>query len=914
VIPNNQNELPGPFIKQKESLKGAGKMVQSIERFDNSLVGRLLISITIWIALINPPAQAQWISGSVEYYPGGAYPCTVITADFNGDAILDLAVANSGADPASGVKANGSVSILLGQSNGTFTPKVDYSAGLNSTSLVTADFNGDGKLDLAVTNFGSNSISIFPGRGDGTFESKRDIAVGQTPAIICAGDFNGDGLTDMVFTNYQGNAFTLVLGKGDGTFFPGTELPGGIKPVGMAVADFNGDGILDVATSCQGDETQGLKPEINLLYGKEDGSFDTQNRKRIEIGPEPFWLIAADLNNDGQMDLSVSTGNGVSVLLNQQQGTFLPIKNYPLGSSQSPALGLTVGDWDGDGNLDLAATSAAPPSVFFLPGNGRGGFAVVGNAISLSGKPAGMSAGDFNGDGRLDLVATNAALDQVVVFRNGFSILNSIVPIVLSLAGANNSFYTSEMTLANRGTIPSYVHFTYTPAIGSGGGGATIFLDAGRQLIVPDTISFLKEHYIPIPDSNNSGGTLAVSFSRLSSPAAGIVKVRTTTTTRDPVGRAGLAYSDVHTNTSALLETSYICGLRQDEKDRSNVAVIHAGGPGDGKIDLLLSLYSGDPSTPSHSIQYLTSLEPGGFKQFNQILISNGASIHQGYVKVERISGTAPYFAYGVINDQANSDGSFILPSPITAQSAIHRLTIPVMVETDKFSSELVLSNLATIERSVQLDYVSDEVATVNHTASIQILLKPSEQIIIPSFIQYLREHGVEGVGMAGSTFAGALFVTVKPDAIGDATLLYVNGRTSTPGGGGRYGLFYPAVPEGRAAQKVAWLYGLQQNTENRTNLTLVNTGEKDNSLDVFKIELYDGVTGQIVQTIENVEVKPRKWLQLNSILSQAPGTTQGYARISLINGGNPFIAYAVINDGAAPGLRSGDGAFIAME
>jgi hypothetical protein len=484
----------------------------------------------------------------------------------------------------------------------------------------------------------------------------------------------------------------------------------------------------------------------------------------------------------------------------------------------------------------------------------------------------------------------------------------------LSLAGASNSFYTSEMTLANRGTIPSWIHFTYTPAIGGGGGGATVFLDAGKQMIVTDAISYLKEKGIPIPDLNHSGGTLAVSFSSLSSPSAGIANVRTTTTTRDPVGRAGLAYSDVHTNTSALWETSYICGLRQDEKDRSNVAVLNAGGPGDGTVDLLLTLFSGDPSAPSSPFQYLVTLGPGEFKQFNQILITNGASIRQGYIKIERYGGTAPYFAYGVINDQANSDGSFILPSPITTQSAIHRLTLPVMVETDKFSSELALSNLAIVARFVQLDYVSDEVSAANHTASLQILLKPSEQIIIPNFVQYLREQGVEGVGPAGPTFAGALFVTVKPDAIGDATQLYVNGRTSTPGGGGRYGLFYPAIPEGRAAQKTAWLYGLQQNAENRTNLALVNTGEKNSSLDVFKIELYDGVTGLVVKTLEDIQVESRKWVQLNAILAQTAGTTQGYARISLVNGENPFIAYAVVNDGAGPGLRSGDGAFIAME
>ncbi len=439
-------------------------------------------------------------------------------------------------------------------------------------------------------------------------------------------------------------------------------------------------------------------------------------------------------------------------------------------------------------------------------------------------------------------------------------------------------------------------------------------MPAGRQIILPDVISFLKELGVPIPDSGNRGGALWVGFATLSSPEAGIITVRTTTVTRDPIGRAGLAYSDVHTDTSALWETSYICGLRQDEKDRSNVAVLNAGSASDGNVTLLLSLYSGDPAQPSKPLQYLTTLGPGEFKQFDQILVSNGASIRQGFVKVERHSGTAPYFAYGVINDQSNSDGSFILPSPSSAQFAIHRLTLPVMVETSDFSSELVLSNLATVERSVRLDYVADAITSANHTASLHIRVRPNEQIIIPKFVQYLRDNWVEGVGPAGPAFAGAVFVTVEPDEIGDASGLFVNGRTSTPGGGGRFGLFYPAVPEGQTAQKTAWLYGLQQNGENRTNLALINTGETDNSTDVFKIELFDGATGSVVKTIEPVEAEARRWLQLNTILAQTPGTTQGYARISRVSGNNPFIAYAVINDGAAPGQRSGDGAFIAME
>ncbi len=141
-----------------------------------------------------------------------------------------------------------------------------------------------------------------------------------------------------------------------------------------------------------------------------------------------------------------------------------------------------------------------------------------------------------------------------------------------------------------------------------------------------------------------------------------------------------------------------------------------------------------------------------------------------------------------------------------------------------------------------------------------------------------------------------------------------MSGRTAIAGDGGYYGLHYPAVTEGQTAKTSAWLYGLQQNDENRTNLALINTGEGGDSDDVFRIEIYDGDLANKVRTLEGIVVKARQWTQLNAVLKEAPGTLQGYARVIRTTGTNPFIAYAVINDGAAAGQRSGDGAYIAMQ
>jgi hypothetical protein len=141
---------------------------------------------------------------------------------------------------------------------------------------------------------------------------------------------------------------------------------------------------------------------------------------------------------------------------------------------------------------------------------------------------------------------------------------------------------------------------------------------------------------------------------------------------------------------------------------------------------------------------------------------------------------------------------------------------------------------------------------------------------------------------------------------------IVLGARTSTPGGGGEYGLFYNGVPYGAASTSSAWLYGLQQDTETRSNLAMVNTGETDGSADVFSLDIYNGTTGVKVITVDGISVAARRWLQIKAILAQyAPGVNQGYAQVRKTSGNNPFIAYAVINDGGQPGERSGDGAFV---
>ena len=483
------------------------------------------------------------------------------------------------------------------------------------------------------------------------------------------------------------------------------------------------------------------------------------------------------------------------------------------------------------------------------------------------------------------------------------------VPVILSASGLLGSFYTSEMVVTNRGTTTASITYTYVASTGGGSGTAIDALAPGQQKIVTDAIEFLRSKGVPIPGSGSRVGTLRVTFTGLSSSSAAAVTVRTATLVppATPTGRAGLAYAGVPTS-QLLTGTAFLCGLRETASDRTNVAIQNAG---DQDVRIRLTFLAGDASGASGFTE--DTLPPGAFKQYRLPDIAPAAA--NGIVRVERVSGSGPYYAYAVINDNVTSDGSFIAPLVASALTNRSGLTLPVVVETSTFSTETVLTNFSTVSKQVRLDFVADAVSASEKTASFTVVLSPGQQMIIPAYVQFLRDNGALGIGPAGPLYVGSLFATVVS---GDVSGLFLGGRTSNPGGGGRYGLFYAARPYGTAVTtSEAWLYGLQQNGENRTNLAVLNTGETDANPITLRIEIFDGTTGGKVATVEGAAttLAKRSFAQINTVLNAyTAGVPQAYARVTRTSGQNGFLAYAVLNDGASPGERSGDGAFVAME
>jgi len=340
-----------------------------------------------------PGACANPLFGLAQAFSAEIYPDYVAAGDFNGDGKIDLAVANIGSD---------TVSILLGNGNGSFRAAVNYTTGTSPRAVAVADLNGDRKLDLVVANQNSNDVSVLLGNGDGTFQDQVRYGVGTTPLSVASGDFNGDGKADVVTANYGSNDVSILLGNGDGTLQGAASYHAGSSPSSIAIGDFSGDGKVDLAvTTASG---------VSILLGLGSGAFTTAIPAAMSHAP--LSIAVGDFNKDGKLDLALATSAGVSVLLANGGGSFQTEVNYTAGSN---ANFVSVADINGDNNLDLAVTSASGMSI--LLGNGTGTFGTpvtydVGSADSLL-------AGDFNRDGKLDLAVTTSSLggssDNVVI-------------------------------------------------------------------------------------------------------------------------------------------------------------------------------------------------------------------------------------------------------------------------------------------------------------------------------------------------------------------------------------------------------------------------------------------------------------------------------------------------------------------
>jgi VCBS repeat protein/IPT/TIG domain-containing protein len=348
-----------------------------------------------------PDAKGSIKLGSPSDFPAALNnPSWVIAADLNGDGNQDLAIDS--------INNASEISMLLGHGDGTFGVPTTFAIAGPSFGMTTGDFNGDGKLDLAVATYVQGTVSVLLGNGQGGFQTRIDSPAGAYVLAVCAGDFNGDGKLDLAVANSLADTISVLLGNGDGTFQAPVNYATGAGPGALIAADLNGDDKLDLVIANGGDN------KISVLLGNGDGTF--QSQVTYGTGLSPASVITADFNGDGKLDLAIANiglvgepGNTVSILLGNGDGTFQPAVNYLTNDFPRQ---LVAGDFNGDDKLDLAAITGPGPTgaISVLLGNGDGTFRPHTDYATPVGANA-VATADFNADGLLDFAAVHDSSD-----------------------------------------------------------------------------------------------------------------------------------------------------------------------------------------------------------------------------------------------------------------------------------------------------------------------------------------------------------------------------------------------------------------------------------------------------------------------------------------------------------------------
>jgi hypothetical protein len=387
------------------------------------LVGFSLVGL---VTLLTSLTSAQVLTRSGLSTLNGA--SSVVAADFNRDGVIDLAVGLFG--------GSSGIQVFLGKGDGTFKPPVQYAPGTGPAALATADLNHDGIPDIVIANGTGDSVIVLLGNGDGTFQAPVTYAIPSAPVSVVLGDFNNDGNLDIataVQSSYTTSCFcvAVLLGNGDGTFQEPaivTYPPLSADPLALATGYFNSDGNLDLALT----ENFISSGAAQILLGNGDGTFTLGASYTLDM-TSALAIAAADLRNNGKTDLAIAAlqSPGLAVLLGNGDGTFqLPVYyDFPAATSSTT---VAVGDMNGDGIPDLVAAPSVLPNttfysaVYIFPGKGDGTFGSpeISYPVASNSVPRGLALADFNGDGQLD-----------VTFADEFSQPNGVSEYVLLNTG-----------------------------------------------------------------------------------------------------------------------------------------------------------------------------------------------------------------------------------------------------------------------------------------------------------------------------------------------------------------------------------------------------------------------------------------------------------------------------------------------
>jgi hypothetical protein len=351
----------------------------------------------------------------------GTDPIALVTTDVNSDGYPDLVAF----DELSG--STGAVAVLLGNGDGTLqVAQTSAQAFLPGTQAIVADFNRDGKPDIALTQQGNQKASVllnntlptqYPdGRSFAAFNTLTN-GMGNFADSVAVGDFNKDGKLDIAVSYMQDNDVRVLLGGGNGSFGAASTYAAGTQPYWIASGDLNGDGYPDLVTA--NTTLSASTGTISVLMNNKNGTF--ASAATYPVGNQPYQVAIGDLNGDGHPDLAVTNNaaNTVSILFGSSAGTFTA---QPTLSTCANPYGVAIGDFKHNGSPSVAVTCYASSQLEIFPNNGNGTFGspfmyTVGNSINgLTPNPASIALGDFNRDGKLDIVVGNTTANNISFF------------------------------------------------------------------------------------------------------------------------------------------------------------------------------------------------------------------------------------------------------------------------------------------------------------------------------------------------------------------------------------------------------------------------------------------------------------------------------------------------------------------
>ena len=378
-------------------------------------VSILKYSVLIFMLLPLSSALVHAQFATVSTIRVGGLPHSVDDMDFNGDGKLDLVVSNSGSDD---------ITVLIGNGNAGFSSSTVSPIAIGNTpvAILSLQIDSDNAPDIVTTNRFGNNVSVFIGDSHGGFNEspQSPIFSGDQPVAIASGDFDNDGDLDLAIVNKDSNDFRILLNTAFGILAqtPPSVFPtGGQEPLSVASGDINNDGNPDLVIAHL------VSNDISIFLGDGNGGFSMTADSPIALkGRGSRSIVIGHLNLDRNLDLVIanSYSNDISILLGNGGGRFGEIPISPIAVGTQPVL-LIGDDWNSDGRLDLAVANKSSNNVSILLGDIDGTFDEAPDSpVSTGGGPVSLTSGDFNGDSRPDLATANLIGNNVTILINEF--------------------------------------------------------------------------------------------------------------------------------------------------------------------------------------------------------------------------------------------------------------------------------------------------------------------------------------------------------------------------------------------------------------------------------------------------------------------------------------------------------------